>query len=320
MLAPGTARRQRARRGDRRDRGRAQGAVLRLARPLRAHARTRARPHRASAAPRLRHGAAPPSDRRARGDADRADRRQPGGRRERERPPNGNGAVAEEALDEEDEDEPAGGRGRGAGDRPPTLDDPGAARRFRFRHPTASGKTIAAAGFVEAARSLGVLILTHRRLLVSQFTSDLTTEGYGKRFTDAVLKGQKPEAARPDHDPDVRVVRAPRRRHRPRRVPARHLRRGAHRARREDERGDPLVPRADLHRHDRDRAADREAGRGRLPGLGRRPAADRRRAPRVDRAAALPARPAGRGDPLGADRRRRLRGEAHWPPSSTTRP
>ena len=42
-------------------------------------------------------------------------------------------------------------------------------RRYRFRHPTASGKTIAAAGFVEAAASLGVLILTHRRLLVTQF-------------------------------------------------------------------------------------------------------------------------------------------------------
>ncbi len=68
----------------------------------------------------------------------------------------------------------------------PQEDDPGAVRRYRFRHPTASGKTIAAAGFVEAARTLGVLILTHRRLLVSQFTRDLTTEGYGKRFTDVI--------------------------------------------------------------------------------------------------------------------------------------
>ena len=62
--------------------------------------------------------------------------------------------------------------------------DPGAIRRYRFRHPTASGKTIAAAGFVEAARHLGVLILTHRRLLVAQFKRDLTTEGYGDRFVD----------------------------------------------------------------------------------------------------------------------------------------
>src|SRR5215472_4818456 len=70
----------------------------------------------------------------------------------------------------------------------PVQDDPGAVRRYRFRHPTASGKTIAAAGFVEAARTLGVLILTHRRLLVSQFTRDLTTEGYGKRLTDVITR------------------------------------------------------------------------------------------------------------------------------------
>src|ERR671931_519181 len=67
--------------------------------------------------------------------------------------------------------------------------DPGASRRYRFRHPTASGKTIAAAGFVEASRHLGILILTHRRLLVSQFTRDLTTEGYGARLTPAIEKG-----------------------------------------------------------------------------------------------------------------------------------
>jgi ribonuclease E len=71
-------------------------------------------------------------------------------------------------------------------------DDAGAVRRYRFRHPTASGKTIAAAGFVEAARTMGVLILTHRRLLVDQFTRDLTTEGYGGRLRPAVLQGQEP--------------------------------------------------------------------------------------------------------------------------------
>ncbi len=71
-------------------------------------------------------------------------------------------------------------------------DDPGAARRYRFRHPTASGKTIAAAGFIEAARSLGVLILTHRRLLVSQFQRDLTAEGYGDRLVPAIEKGSEP--------------------------------------------------------------------------------------------------------------------------------
>ncbi len=75
--------------------------------------------------------------------------------------------------------------------------DPGAARRYRFRHPTASGKTIAAAGFVEAARTLGVLILTHRRLLVAQFRRDLTTEGYGERFTDAIESGTEPLRGNP---------------------------------------------------------------------------------------------------------------------------
>jgi ribonuclease E len=114
---------------------------------------------------------------------------------------NGNGAALEEAEAaaelEEEEDElgihleepadelqlPEEHAGR----------DPGASRRYRFRHPTASGKTIAAAGFVEAARTLGVLILTHRRLLVTQFHRELTAEGYGDRFEDAILQGQSPK-------------------------------------------------------------------------------------------------------------------------------
>ncbi len=75
--------------------------------------------------------------------------------------------------------------------------DPGAARRFRFRHPTASGKTIAAAGFVEAARTLGVLILTHRRLLVAQFKRELAAEGYGERIVPEVLRGQRPPRSNP---------------------------------------------------------------------------------------------------------------------------
>jgi ribonuclease E len=78
----------------------------------------------------------------------------------------------------------------------PAAADPGAARRYRFRHPTASGKTIAAAGFVEAARTLGVLILTHRRLLVSQFNRELGEEGYGDRLAPAVTRGEKA----PRHD------------------------------------------------------------------------------------------------------------------------
>ncbi|MDH4102294.1 MAG: DEAD/DEAH box helicase family protein [Thermoleophilia bacterium] len=102
----------------------------------------------------------------------------------------GNGVVAEAEIDEEADDDYDAGfieeRDLATGF---SGDDPGAVRRYRFRHPTASGKTIAAAGFVEAARGLGVLILTHRRLLVSQFTRDLTTEGYADRFAPAVLTG-----------------------------------------------------------------------------------------------------------------------------------
>ena len=63
----------------------------------------------------------------------------------------------------------------------------------------------------------------------------------------AHARDRRLEAARdesPDHDPDVRLVRAARGRPPPRRVPARDLRRGAHRARREDERRDPQLPRA----------------------------------------------------------------------------
>jgi ribonuclease E len=112
---------------------------------------------------------------------------------------NGNGAAVEEA-EVEDEDE-----GVHLEERAEELElppehvgkDPGAGRRYRFRHPTASGKTIAAAGFVEAARTLGVLILTHRRLLVSQFHRELKAEGYGGRFEDAILKGATPKRPNP---------------------------------------------------------------------------------------------------------------------------
>ena len=86
--------------------------------------------------------------------------------------------LAPELDDEEIEPEPL-----------PVEQDPGAIRRYRFRHPTASGKTIAASGFVEAARTEGVLILTHRRLLVDQFRRELTEHGYGGRFHDAILEG-----------------------------------------------------------------------------------------------------------------------------------
>src|SRR4051794_3039541 len=107
---------------------------------------------------------------------------------------NGNGGKdhADEPEDEEEDDLDAAapdGSGDDASEELSPEQDPGAARRYRFRHPTASGKTIAAAGFVEAARTLGVLTLTHRRLLVSQFQRELTEHGYGDRFTDAIGAG-----------------------------------------------------------------------------------------------------------------------------------
>ncbi len=111
--------------------------------------------------------------------------------RHEEHPNGGNGAVEVEVDDEEEQEEDDGSEEVDAEDHA-ALEDTGAARRFRFRHPTASGKTIAAAGFVEAARTMGVLILTHRRLLVNQFVRDLTTEGYGERLAEPVLHGTDP--------------------------------------------------------------------------------------------------------------------------------
>ncbi|TMK76653.1 MAG: hypothetical protein E6G45_12450 [Actinobacteria bacterium] len=112
-----------------------------------------------------------------------------------EEPVNGNGLAETAELEEEEfedeelvDEEPA---------EPTPAEDPGAVRRYRFRHPTASGKTIAAAGFVEAARTMGVLILTHRRLLVSQFNRELAAEGYGDRLTPIVEEGQTPPRPNP---------------------------------------------------------------------------------------------------------------------------
>ena len=161
---------------------------------------------RGSGSNRERDRVAAAPGRRARGNAHRAHRRHPAGsrgererRRQRPAPENGsgNGAVVAELEEEADDDYDAGFIDERELEPSFHGDDPGAARRYRFRHPTASGKTIAAAGFVEAARTLGVLILTHRRLLVSQFTRDLTTEGYGDRFSEAVLKGTTPKRPNP---------------------------------------------------------------------------------------------------------------------------
>ncbi|MCW2984021.1 MAG: hypothetical protein JWR63_1591, partial [Conexibacter sp.] len=70
------------------------------------------------------------------------------------------------------------------------ADDPNAGKRFWFEHATGAGKTVAAMGFVEATRTGGVLILTHRRNLVDQFLGELHTRGYGKRESPPLLDGE----------------------------------------------------------------------------------------------------------------------------------
>ncbi len=69
-------------------------------------------------------------------------------------------------------------------------DDPGANRRFWFEHATGAGKTVAALGFVEASRTGGVLILTHRRNLVDQFNGELVDRGYKKRVCAPIMTGK----------------------------------------------------------------------------------------------------------------------------------
>jgi ribonuclease E len=76
-------------------------------------------------------------------------------------------------------------------------EDPGAARRFWFEHATGAGKTVAAVGFVEASRTGGVLILTHRRNLVDQFNGELKDRGYKKRIHPPLLGNDKPHVEGP---------------------------------------------------------------------------------------------------------------------------
>ena len=69
-------------------------------------------------------------------------------------------------------------------------DDPGAARRFWFEHATGAGKTVAAVGFIDATRTGGVLILTHRRNLVDQFIGEISDRGYKDRLRPPLLDGK----------------------------------------------------------------------------------------------------------------------------------
>ncbi|HET7485463.1 MAG TPA: DEAD/DEAH box helicase family protein, partial [Solirubrobacterales bacterium] len=69
-------------------------------------------------------------------------------------------------------------------------EDPGAERRFWFEHATGAGKTVAAVGFIEATRTGGVLILTHRRNLVDQFIGEISERGYKERLRPPLLDGR----------------------------------------------------------------------------------------------------------------------------------
>jgi ribonuclease E len=76
------------------------------------------------------------------------------------------------------------------------AEDPGAARRFWFEHATGAGKTVAAVGFIDASRTGGVLILTHRRNLVEQFIGEISDRGYKERLRPPLL-GQRDDAEGP---------------------------------------------------------------------------------------------------------------------------
>ncbi|MDX6601533.1 MAG: ribonuclease [Solirubrobacterales bacterium] len=66
-------------------------------------------------------------------------------------------------------------------------EDPGAERRFWFEHATGAGKTVAAVGFIDATRTGGVLILTHRRNLVDQFIGEISDRGYKERLRPPLM-------------------------------------------------------------------------------------------------------------------------------------
>jgi ribonuclease E len=104
---------------------------------------------------------------------------------------NGEAALEDEELapDEEPQDwEPSSEGEEEAIEEAP--DDPGAERRFWFEHATGAGKTVAAVGFIDASRTGGVLILTHRRNLVDQFIGEISERGYKERLRPPLLDGR----------------------------------------------------------------------------------------------------------------------------------
>ncbi|MCW3041250.1 MAG: hypothetical protein JWM31_3155, partial [Solirubrobacterales bacterium] len=106
------------------------------------------------------------------------------------------GAVDIEELPEDDHDDEAASYEDDTDEdldddiAPGAADDPNAAKRFWFEHATGAGKTVAAMGFVDASRTGGTLILTHRRNLVDQFHGELKQRGYEDRITPALLGGE----------------------------------------------------------------------------------------------------------------------------------
>src|SRR5829696_3831064 len=113
---------------------------------------------------------------------------------------NGAGAdAAEEAVEEEEEEEATEEEEAEDWAEQEEVDedvleeapeDPGADRRFWFEHATGSGKTVAAVGFIEASRTGGILILTHRRNLVDQFIGEISDRGYKERLRPPLLDGR----------------------------------------------------------------------------------------------------------------------------------
>src|SRR5262245_10107743 len=109
-----------------------------------------------------------------------------------------NGSENGEVFDDEEEDEEEATEDEEAEDWTDEEDedvveapeDPGASRRFWFEHATGAGKTVAAVGFIEASRTGGILILTHRRNLVDQFIGEISDRGYRDRLSPALLDGK----------------------------------------------------------------------------------------------------------------------------------
>jgi len=106
---------------------------------------------------------------------------------------NGEASADEEALEPGEEPQDWEEAPVGEGDEETieeAPDDPGAERRFWFEHATGAGKTVAAVGFIDASRTGGVLILTHRRNLVDQFIGEISERGYKERLRPPLLNGR----------------------------------------------------------------------------------------------------------------------------------